>query len=192
VRPSRTLPLTAALVVLVATTVAVAAPPSQNTVQRQTTGPIASPTASLGATVGVAPPSLNVARLAGQDAADLGQLAGRVVVLEFWATWCVACQTLNSFLNTLHAEWHDEGLTVLGVSSESEDQIRTHLSRSRMDYTIARDLGPTSARYRVRSFPTIVLIGRDGKVRHLMVGANGQRVVDLMTRIRRELDEPAP
>ncbi len=123
---------------------------------------------------------------------DLHELAGRVVVLEFWATWCNACRGLMSFLDALHRERHDDGLTVLAVSQEPEQRIRAHMSREPVGFTVARDLGPTSSRYRVQSFPTVVLIARDGKVRHLMVGASGQSVVNLVVKIQEELAEPAP
>jgi thiol-disulfide isomerase/thioredoxin len=176
-------------VTLIATTVALAAPPGQS---RPSTRAPAGSTSHLGASVGVSAPELSVSKLSGDDPADLGQLAGRVVVLEFWATWCNACRGLMGFLDALHRDRHDDGLTVLAVSGEPEERIRAHMSREPVGFTIARDLGPTSSRYRVQSFPTVVLIARDGKVRHLMVGASGQSVVDLVRKIQEELDAPAP
>ncbi len=180
-------------VTLIVATVALAAPPGL----RQAPDPTppasgGSSTTQLGASVGVSAPDLTVSKLSGDDPADLGQLAGRVVILEFWATWCGACQALSGVLRALHHDRHDDGLTVLAVSNEPEDRIRAHIARQPLGFTVARDLGPTSARYRVRSLPTVVLIGRDGKVRHLMVGASGRGVMDLVTKVERELDEPAP
>jgi thiol-disulfide isomerase/thioredoxin len=177
---------------LIAATVALAAPPQRGTLGPPRPQGSGSGTQVLGASVGVAPPALSVAHLTGPDPANLNELAGRVVLLEFYATWCTSCQGLSGFLDAIHRDKHADGLTVLAVSSESESTIRAQLSRDPVEYTVARDLGQTAARYNVSAFPTVVLVGRDGKVRHTMVGAGGQPMVDLIVSLQRELAQPAP
>ncbi|MDH5492885.1 MAG: TlpA family protein disulfide reductase [Myxococcales bacterium] len=135
-----------------------AAPPS---------APLARPqTLSLG---GVAP-ALNVRRLAGTDPVELDRLHGRVVVLDFWATWCRPCRTVMPALDGLHRDLHGRGLTVIGVTTEPAAMVQGFLQRNPVGYTVASGSSGTMARYRVRGLPTMVVIDTRGKVRRVMVG----------------------
>lgn len=139
--------------------------------------------------VGEAPPTLSAERLSGPDAVDLGQLRGRVVVLDFWASWCRPCRAIMPTLDHLHAAHHDEGLSVVGVAREPEAHIRRHLSRSPVGYTVARDTGGTLARYGVRAIPTVVVIDRRGLVREVFVGVDSAdlgRIEHLVTTLLAE------
>ncbi|MBW2462637.1 MAG: TlpA family protein disulfide reductase [Deltaproteobacteria bacterium] len=188
-----------ALMVLAASTVATAAPPNANqptpaAPNAPSRPPPAQPTLAhgRGVSVGVPPPALSANRLHGKDPTELGALAGRVVVLDFWATWCGPCRAVMPLLDRLHRDYHDDGLTVLGVSREPPPRIRAHLNRSPVGYTIARGIGPTWRNYGIRTLPTLVIIGRDGNVRHMMVGVSRRRAAQLVAMIPRLLDEPAP
>jgi thiol-disulfide isomerase/thioredoxin len=139
--------------------------------------------------VGVAPPALDTHRITGPDPVDLTRLQGRVVILDFWATWCGPCQAVMPLLDGLHQRYHDEGLTVLGISSEPEQTITSHLGLRPVGYTMARDLGETSPRFGVTSVPTLVVVGRDGKVKDVLVGVSGPRMRALVDSIPRLLDE---
>ncbi|RLB48885.1 MAG: hypothetical protein DRJ42_22215 [Deltaproteobacteria bacterium] len=176
--------LGSALMVLAASTVATAAPPDANQP--------APPDAHGRISVGMPPPVLSANRLRGKDPAELSALTGRVVVLDFWATWCRPCRAVMPVLDRLHRDYHDDGLTVLGVSREPAPRIRAYLSRSPVGYTIARGVGPTWRNYGIRTLPTLVIIGRDGNVRHMMVGVSRRRAAQLVAMIPRLLDEPAP
>ncbi len=142
--------------------------------------------------VGVAPPVLTADRLQGPDPADLSQLSGRVVILDFWATWCGPCQAIMPILDALSTQYHDRGLSVVGISAEPRGTIERHLRSRPVGYTIARDQGPTSLRFGVSSVPMLVVVGRDGKVREVFVGVNGPRMRHLVDMIPALLDEPTP
>lgn len=125
------------------------------------------------ATVGHAPPTLTAERIAGADPVSLADLRGRVVVMDFWATWCGPCRSIMPALDQLSVMHHAEGLTVIGVAREPTSRLRRHLEESPVTYTIARDTGGTLSRYGVRAIPTLVVIDRSGVVREIFVGIEG-------------------
>lgn len=135
-------------------------------------GPGPAPGSSL--VVGFSPPELSITRIAGTDAVTLAGLAGRVAILDFWATWCGPCRAIMPLLDTMYQRYRGEGLSVVGTSPEAESIIRAHLSQNPVHYTVARDTGGTIRAYGVRGIPTLVVVDRAGKVREVMVGVDGQ------------------
>ena len=97
----------------------------------------------------------------------LEQLRGRVVLLDFWATWCEPCKLSLPFYATLDGRLRDKGLTVVAVSTDEKDEdVRAFLSRSPLPYTIARDpRGQVAESMGVQMIPTTLLIDRTGAVR---------------------------
>lgn len=140
--------------------------------------------------VGEAPPALITERVAGGDSVDLSQLRGRVVVVDFWASWCRPCRAIMPTLDHLHAAHHDEGLTILGVAREPAARIRRHLATSPVGYTVARDLGGTLARYGVRAIPTVILIDRRGLVREIFEGVDDRALSRIERLVTSLLAEP--
>jgi thiol-disulfide isomerase/thioredoxin len=142
--------------------------------------------------VGQPPPALSLDRIAGTEAVTLSGLAGRVVVLDFWATWCSPCRAVMPALDDLYRRHRSRGLSVVGLSPESEPDIRSHLSMAPIGYTIARDTGGTMQRYGVRAIPTIVVLDRRGSVREILIGVDGRSLTHLEDLVGRLLAEPAP
>lgn len=140
--------------------------------------------------VGEAAPPVQAERIAGQDEVSLPQLRGRVVVLDFWATWCRPCRAIMPSLDQLHRRHHDRGLTILGLTRERRPTIEAHLSRSPVAYTVARDLGSTQQSYGVSAIPTLVVLDRRGRVREVRVGGENMQTLERV--IEGLLAEPVP
>jgi cytochrome c biogenesis protein CcmG, thiol:disulfide interchange protein DsbE len=113
---------------------------------------------------------------AGPHPARLEALLGKVVVLEFWATWCEPCNTTLPRLSRWQERYGKLGLRVIGVSMEPMDVVLRHLGGKRVAYTLASDPGgAVSDAYGVPVVPMFVVIDGAGVVRHVDVGA-GSRV----------------
>lgn len=143
-------------------------------------------------TIGSAPPPLNLDRIAGNESVTLDGLAGRVVVLDFWATWCRPCHAIMPALDALYRRHRAQGLSVVGLSPEPDAAIRAHLAAAPVDYTIARDVGGTMEGYGVRAIPTLVVLDRSGQVREVMVGVDPASLSRLDTLVTQLLAQPAP
>jgi thiol-disulfide isomerase/thioredoxin len=139
--------------------------------------------------VGEAPPALTLERIAGSEQVTLNGLNGRVVILDFWATWCSPCREVMPALDAMYRRHRTAGLSVIGMSSESDEVIRAHARTSPVDYTVARDIGGTMQRYGVRGIPTMIVLDRRGRVREVFVGVDGasmSRLEGLVTQLLAE------
>lgn len=99
-------------------------------------------------------------------------LAGQVVVLNFWATWCEPCRAEMPSLEAMAARRRREGLVVCAVNYlEAPDRIRRFLERAPFKPPILLDSdGDATVAWTPRVFPSTVLIGRDGRPATTVVG----------------------
>lgn len=103
---------------------------------------------------------------------DLADARGRVVVLNFWASWCEPCRTEMPSLELLAHRHERDGLVVMAVNHrETDTAIRRFLDQMPISLPILRDVDGAVARdWGVRMFPTTVLVGRDGRARFSVIG----------------------
>lgn len=145
--------------------------------------------AARGLTRGAAPPPLGASLVMGAGPVDLSALRGRVVLVDFWASWCGPCRAMMPVLNRLSQRFGAQGLTVIGVTDESAAIARRVGMQMGIRYTLAS--GPsTVTRYNVQSLPTLVAIDRGGRVREIAVGFEGPARLEAL--VARLLAEPTP
>ncbi len=124
-----------------------------------------------GATAGDRAPPLAGARSAG-GRVDLGQLRGRVVIVDFWASWCEPCRRSFPVLDSLSRRMESRGLTVVAVSVDDEaSNVRRFVAELRPSFAIVHDQDHQIAeRWAPDAMPTTFVIDRRGFVRAVFAG----------------------
>lgn len=93
----------------------------------------------------------------------LAGLRGKVVVLEFWATWCPPCRASIPHLIRLNQEYKDKGVVFVSLTDEPRPTVEPFVKEMRMDYAIGGD-SPSSGAYGVDGIPTAFVISPAGRV----------------------------
>jgi len=131
----------------------------------------------VGALTGIGPslgrsPEFSFVSLEGDTVRSL-DLRGEVVVLNFWATWCLPCRLEMPSLQSLHEDRVGDGVRVLGLATDvgSEGPIRDFLGERDISYSVGR---ASSAHRRafggIPGIPTTFIIDREGVIQHKIVG----------------------
>jgi len=121
------------------------------------------------------------------------ELAGNVVVLNFWATWCGPCKLEMPSLQKLHERRAGDDVVVLGLSTDvgGEDGIRTFLEERSITYPVGRaNQAHRRAFGGIPGIPTTFIIDRTGTVRHKVVGYFAPPAMNAA--VSRLLEEPTP
>ena len=96
---------------------------------------------------------------------SLAQLQGKVVLLDFWATWCSPCIEKLPYVAELYERYRDQGFIVIALhSANMADNLDDFVSQHDYPFPIALDTGETSRRYGVEGIPHYILIGRDNRI----------------------------
>ena len=108
----------------------------------------------------------------GSDSIDLQSLRGRVVYLDFWASWCAPCIEETPSLNELQRRIASRGGMVLGVSEDDDQQAYDEFLKARqVIFPTFRDTTKQiPAQYGTSMYPDTYVIGRDGKLDRKIVG----------------------
>jgi TonB family protein len=124
------------------------------------------------ALVGRPAPDFKLRDLDGEDV-QLTSLRGRVVLLDFWATWCGPCRMTMPKLNHLFKQFHKKEVVILGINEDEDPQtVRRFIRDNGYEYPIlvtARG-DPVIESYLARSLPTMVIIDKNGVIADYRVG----------------------
>ena len=111
---------------------------------------------------------------------DLKGFRGKVVLLNFWATWCGPCQQEMPVLSSWQLEYGSEGFQVIGISmDDSPAPVRTMVAKMKLSYPVAMGDAALGQRYGgVLGLPLTYLIDKDGVVRAVFQGDTDMKSIE--------------
>ena len=117
-------------------------------------------------------PDFAVEHLRDGSLISLDQYKGRVVYLDFWASWCVPCLKSFPFMEALQKQYGEKGLVVLAISlDESRDDAVAFLQKTQSSFVVGHNSsGDIATKYNVQAMPSSYLIGRDGTIQQRFFG----------------------
>jgi peroxiredoxin len=120
---------------------------------------------------GQAAPNFKVSTISGQQV-SLENYRGRVLVLDFFATWCQPCRISIPHLVEMNRKYGNQGLYVLGMSADDDGErvVKAFADRNRITYPIALAGESTLVDFGVRSVPVMFVIDKKGRVAEVFRG----------------------
>ncbi len=124
-------------------------------------------------------PGFSLPDLTGQRI-DLSSYRGKVVLLDFWATWCDSCREETPYFVELQNKYARDGLQIIGVSmDDGPEPVRTFYQRFKINYPVVMGNAKTGELYGgVLGLPIAFLIGRDGRITAKHIGPIDISVVE--------------
>jgi thiol-disulfide isomerase/thioredoxin len=125
---------------------------------------------------------------------DLSKYKGKVVLLDFWASWCTPCRLSFPWMNAVQDRLGNDGFVVIAVDVDHDrEPAERFLATFPSGFKILFDPeGALARKYDIREMPTSFLIGREGKVRYVHNGFYPKNENAYLTDIRTLLDERTP
>lgn len=138
-----------------------------------------------------APALLSLSTVQGSLDPTLSGLRGKVVVLEFWATWCPACRFLVPKLNDWNDRYYAQGVALLAITMDHVIPATQTATQLGMRYAVASDdSGKTTLAYRANALPAIFVIDRQGVVRDVAIGYSSGKMHEIEQLIEHLVAEP--
>jgi thiol-disulfide isomerase/thioredoxin len=135
--------------------------------------------------VGQAAPAFNLPTLQKEQPFSLKSKEGKVIYLDFWASWCLPCRTSFPLLNKLHEKLKAQGFEVIAINlDEDKAKAEKFLQEFQVGFTVLRDAkGEWADKYVVESMPTSFIIDKKGAVSHIHHGFTSGDITDLEQKI---------
>jgi peroxiredoxin len=122
-------------------------------------------------------PEFNLKDTTGREVSS-AQFEGKVVLLDFWATWCAPCKREMPGYESLYRRYKHRGLEVVGIAADSDARLVSRFGR-KLDITYPLLVnGMDVQRYGVEGLPTTILVDRSGTIRQKVVGFEYTSVIE--------------
>lgn len=137
--------------------------------------------------VGQAAPPFDLPGTSGQ--VKLADLRGKLVYVDFWASWCSPCKQSFPWMNEMQAKYGGHGLQIVGIAVDNKRaDAEQFLKETPAKFTVAFDTrGESPKSYRIKGMPSSYLIAPDGRVLYAHAGFREQDKKEIEERIRQAL-----
>jgi thiol-disulfide isomerase/thioredoxin len=128
-----------------------------------------------------------------KEAISNSSLHGKVVLMDFWGTWCPPCRESVPVLRNLQKKYASKGFQLVGVSSDDDEDVwRTFIESQKMGWTEYIDLqGEVLEAFKIESFPTYIVLDKDGVMRFRQSGFGDTTAGELEDAINKALKRPS-
>jgi cytochrome c biogenesis protein CcmG/thiol:disulfide interchange protein DsbE len=115
-----------------------------------------------------------------QPVANLSDLRGKIVVLNFWASWCVECRLESDLLEATWRKYRDQDVVVLGIAwTDTEPKSLSYMKEFGITFPNAPDLGLTIGRdYEITGVPETFFIDKNGQIARVWIGPVNQELLE--------------
>lgn len=140
-----------------------------------------------------APAWKSATAVTGSLPASPGAMRGKVMLLDFWASWCVPCRMIAPRLAALQNKYGAQGLSVIGFTTDAVSTAGPSAQAMGMTYTVASDASEAvNQAYSVLALPSLFLVDKRGVIREAWVGFDPSRTADIEKAVQAALAEPTP
>lgn len=103
---------------------------------------------------------------------QLESLKGKVIYLDFWASWCLPCKKSFPWMHDIKQQYADQGFEIVAVNLDSDRKLADEfLKEMAINFIVAFDeTGQTASQYKIKGMPSSYMIGRDGQVYSSHIG----------------------
>ena len=121
--------------------------------------------------IGTVAPAFGLKDLSGREH-SLEEYKGKIVLLDFWATWCAPCRAEMPSFEKLHRELKDKDAVILAVDvGEGQDTVESYIKKEKFTFPVLMtDSGEMPNKYNVSAYPTLVVVDKAGRIADYIVG----------------------
>ncbi len=122
---------------------------------------------------------------------DLENYRNKVLLIDFWATWCAPCKQSMPFLNALRNDLFDQGFEIIAINVDEDlEDAKKFLQSYPVDYVMASDVqGDCPQKYEVKAMPSSYFVDRKGVIRYIHLGFRRADEEEIRARVLKLLQE---